>query len=336
MPLDVQRSIQREKGVGVMLSFHRLTDFWTVLPLAAALGVSAQSQTPSTHTAPMSERFGKPYVEVTIEGKGPFRFIIDTGTGADAFVTPALVERLNLPPAGEVLLNDPSHEGAQRVPTVLIPHLQLAGVDFYWIEAVVHPVTEEAGDCQGLLGFTLFHDYLLTLDFPRRQVEIEEGELKPDGERDVLPMRMPDGIPITTLRVSNQPVEAALDSGGGGLTLSESLASHLKWDVDPVVFATGQSLTTSFSIKTAKLASDVTLGRYTFTHPVVEINPAFRLVNFGSPPMQNFAITFDQKNLLVRLQASSDHMLLVAPPTPSRLTNQPQSQPAPPHLVPIG
>jgi hypothetical protein len=317
-----------------MLSFDRITRICSTLPLAAAFGVPAQ--TPSVHTAPMTERFGKPYVEVTIEDKGPYRFIIDTGTGADAFVSPGLVDELKLPSAGEVILNDPSHEGAQRVPTVFIPHLQLAGVDFYWVEAVVHPVTEEAGDCQGLLGFTLFRDYLLTLDFPNRQVELEQGALKPDGERDVLPMRVSDGIPITTLRVSDQTVEAALDSGGGGLTIPESSASHLKWDVDPVAFATGQSLTTSFHIKTAKLASDVRIGRYTFTHPVVEINPAFTLVNFGSPPMQNFAITFDQKNLLVRLKSDNDHLLLVAPPTPTRLTNQPQSEPESPHLVPIG
>jgi hypothetical protein len=321
-----------------MLSFDRFTRLSIILPLVCSTGLFAQGPAmhPAAHTAPMTERFGKPYVEVTIEDKGPYRFIIDTGTGADAFVSPQLVDELNLPSAGEATLNDPSHEGAQRVPTVFIPHLRLAGVDFYWVEAIVHPVAEEAGACQGLLGFTLFHDYLLTLDFPERQVEIEQGELKPDGEQDVLPMRMLDGIPITTLQLSNQTVEAALDSGGGGLTLSESLASHLKWDVDPAVFATGHSLTTSFNIKSAKLASDIRIGRYTFTHPVVEINPAFTRVNFGSPPMQSFAITFDQKNLLVRLKSANDHLLLLAPPTPPRLTNQPDPQAPPPDLVPIG
>jgi len=317
-----------------MLSFDQFTGLFMILPLIAPFGLPAQS--PPMHTAPMTERFGKPYVEVAIEGKGPFRFIIDTGTGADAFVSPELAEELDLPPAGEVVLKDPSHAGAQHVPTVFIPHLQVAGVDFYWIEAVVHPVTGEAGTCQGLLGFTLFRDYLLTLDFPRRQIEIEQGALMPDGNRNVLPMRMPDGIPITALRVNNQAVDAALDSGGGGLTLSESFASHLKWDVDPVLFATGHSLTTSFNIKAAKLDSDVKIGRYTFNHPVVEINPTFTLVNFGSPPMQSFAITFDQKNLLVRLEADNDHLLLLAPPTPARLTNEPDPQAPLPDLVPIG
>ena len=57
------------------------------------------------------------------------------------------------------------------------------------------------------------------------------------------------------------------------------------------------------------------MGKYTFTHPVVEIHPAFPLVNFGSPPMQSFAITFDQKSLLVRLIANHDHLMLTTPPS---------------------
>ena len=67
---------------------------------------------------------------------------------------------------------------------------------FYWVKAIRHEVTGEAGSCQGLLGFTLFRDYLLTLDFPNRQVLLTEGSLTPDGEKTVLPFRMQDGVPV--------------------------------------------------------------------------------------------------------------------------------------------
>ena len=284
----------------------------------------------------MMERYGKPYVMVTINGRGPYRFVIDTGTGADAFISPELADELQLPTASEAMVNDPSGQGGQRAPVVLLESLELAGVKFYWVKAIRHTVTGEAGTCQGLLGFTLFRDYLLTLDFPNRQVVLAEGALAPDGENKVLPFRMPDGVPIAALRVNGQRVEAQLDSGGGGLTLPESLAAHQKWEIAPVVFATGRTLTTRFEIKAARLASDVTVGRYTFTHPVVEIHPAFPLVNFGSPPMQSFAITFDQKNLLVRLSADRDHFTLTAPPSPTRLTNQPQPVRTTENLVPVG
>jgi len=316
-----------------MLSFARNTFAWAALLLGMSHCLSAQK---STHSAPMTERFGKPYVMVTINGKGPYRFVIDTGTGTDAFVSPELADELKLTTAAEVVVTDPSKQGGERVPVVLLESLELAGVKFYWVKAVRHVVTGEAGSCQGMLGFALFHDLLLTLDFPNRRVVLGDGALTPDGEKTVLPFRMVDGVPVTRLHVNGESVEAQLDSGGGGLTLPEELAARQKWEIPPVVFATGQTLTTRFDIKAARLATDVKVGKYTFTRPVVEIHPAFPLVNFGSPPMQRFAITFDQKSLLVRLDADRDHLQLTAPPSPTRLTNQPKPELPPPHLVPLG
>jgi hypothetical protein len=167
-------------------------------------------------------------------------------------------------------------------------------------------------------------------------VLLNEGALTPDGEKTTLPFRMPYGVPITKLSVNGQSLEAQLDSGGGGLTLPERLAARQKWDIPPTAFATGQTLTTRFDIKAAKLDGDVKVGKYTFTHPVVEIHPAFPLINFGSPPMQSFAITFDQKKMLVRLRAKSDHLTLTAPPSPTRLTGQPNASPQTQALVPLG
>jgi predicted aspartyl protease len=292
---------------------------------------------PAIHQAPMVERYGKPYVMVTINGKGPFRFVIDTGTGGDALVTPELATELGLPTVGHATLSDPSGQGSKRAPIVQIDSLEVAGVQFPNIRAISHPFFAEAGACEGLLGFTLFRNFLLTLDFPNRLVTLTAGSLAPDGGKSVLPFRMPDGIPVASLKVDGmEPVEAQLDSGGGGLVLPEKLAAHLKYDIDPVVFASGRSVSTRFEMKAAKLASDVKLGRYTFTHPVVEIHPAFPLVNFGSPPMQIFAITFDQKNLLVRFTANRRRFSLSAPSYPTRLTNAPVYDPPPPDLVPVG
>jgi len=311
-----------------------------ILLCVCASGLTLQAQTElgsQLHQAPMVERYGKPYVMVTIDGKGPFRFVIDTGTGGDALVTPALAQELGLPTVGHAMLSDPSGQGGKRAPIVLLDTMELAGVEFKGIRAVSHGFFAEAGTCDGLLGFTLFRDYLLTLDFPNRVVTLSTGSLAPDGGKSVLPFHMPDGVPIASLKVDGlQPMEAQLDSGGGGLVLPEKLAARLRYDVAPVVFASGRSVSTRFEMKAAKLASDVKIGRYTFTHPVVEIHPAFPLINFGSPPMQIFAITFDQKNLLVRFTATQKRFSLSAPPCPTRPVNAPAYDPPPPDLVPVG
>jgi hypothetical protein len=317
-----------------MQFLSRLIASFAILPIAIVSYLPAQQ---ITHSAPMAERYGKPYVMVTVNGKGPFRFIIDTGTGTDAFVSPELADELQLPETGDsAVIRDPSLQGGQRVPIVLLSSVTIAGVEFNRVKARRQSVTGEAGTCQGLLGFTLFRDYLLTLDFPNRLVILTQGALMPDGENTTLPFRMPYGVPIARLSVNGQSLEAQLDSAGGGLTLPEALAEHQKWDIPPIVFATGQTLATRFDIKAAKLHGDVKVGKYTFDHPVVEIHAAFPLVNFGSPPMTFFAITFDQKNLLVRFSANGNHFVLLAPSSPTRLTNEPNLAPTGPHLVPVG
>jgi predicted aspartyl protease len=307
-----------------------------VFVLALAGSVWAAGAQTTEHSQKMEELYGKPYVMVTVNGRGPFRFIIDTGTGAEVLVTPSLAEQLGLPTVGHATLSDPSGQGGKKVPILLMDSVELAGVRFENVHAVESAFFAESGSCQGLLGFTLFRDFLLTLDFPNRKVTLADGALTPDGGKNVLPFRMPQGVPIASLKVDGlEPVDAQLDSGGGGLVLPESLAEHLKYDVAPILFASGQSVATCFKLKVAKLDADVKVGRYTFTHPVVEIHPAFPLVNFGSPPMQMFAITFDQKNLLVRFEAKDKKFTLQAPPSPPRMTNALSHQP-PPGLVPVG
>ena len=287
------------------------------------------------HSTYMEVVHGKPYVMVTVNGKGPFRFIVDTGTGGDAMVTPELASQLGLPLAGEVRLNDPSGRGGQNAAIRKLDTLQVAGVDFYAVKAVEHALPFGDGSCQGMLGFPLFRDFLLTLDYVHGRMILAEGELMPDGEKSVVPFRMPDGVPIARLRIGSRDVEAQIDSGGAGLSLPERLIPQLRLSAEPSAFAKAESLSTRFEIKVARLASDVRLGDITLDRPWVEINPAFPLANFGSCALQHFTVTFDQENKLVRLEGPHRRVTLGVTPAPLRLTNQP-GLPTEAALVPVG
>ena len=288
------------------------------------------------HSTPMEVIHDKPYVMVLVNGKGPFRFVVDTGTGGQALVTPALADALKLPAAGQAHLNDPSGQGGKAAPMVLMDRVEVAGVEFRGVKAVRHAVNGQEGTCDGVLGFTLFREYLLTLDYPHRRMTLGMGALTPDGENTVVAFRMPDGVPIAPMQIGKLRIEALMDSGGDGLSLPESLVSRLKFAVDPVAFAAGQSFSTRFEIKAAKLAGDVRLGGYTFERPFVEIHAAFPLANFGGCPMQNFALTFDQRNLLMRMEAGRKRFRLTATPTAMRLANAPDTKPPEVGLVPVG
>ena len=287
-------------------------------------------------TAPLELTHGKPFVMVMVNGKGPFRFVVDTGTSAEAFVTPELADQLNLPVTGQVHLSDPSKQGGQKVPLVQLQTLEVAGVVFTDVKAARHTLSSADGNCDGLLGFELFRDHLLTLDYPNRRMTLGFGSLEPDGERSVLPFRTPYGIPIVALHIGNLQIDAQIDSGGTGLSLPEEIVTQLKFDSNPADFGVAESISTRFQLRAAKLASDVRLGSYTFTRPFVEINSAFPLANLGSCAMQNFVFTFDQKSGLVRFESSQQTLRLAATPTPLRILNAPEYKPVNNTLVPIG
>jgi hypothetical protein len=284
----------------------------SIRPLVATLALLLASvaampaQDPPVHTAHLELIHGKPVVLVMVNGQGPFRFVLDTGTGAEAFVTPQLAERLHLLLAGHARVGDPGSQEGQRVPVHLLQSLQIAGADveFNLVTAVEHSLGPFDSSCQGLLGFPLFRDYLLTLDYPNQRLTLARGALAPDGERLVLPFRAPVGVPTIPLRIGSLPVDAQIDSGGGGLSLPAPFASRLKFATHPAVSGRGQSLSARFPFDTAQLATDVHVGVYTFKHPWVEIHAGFPLANFGSVPMQNFALTFDQKSSLVRFDSA--------------------------------
>ncbi len=72
----------------------------------------------------------KPYVSVMVNGRGPFRFLIDTGTGEQALISPAIADELALPVVGHARLTDPSGQGEQRSDILLVHSLSVAGVEF--------------------------------------------------------------------------------------------------------------------------------------------------------------------------------------------------------------
>src|ERR1019366_8842124 len=111
-------------------------------PVLVAKDSLTSSPTPieitAPYTAPLELIHDKPYVSVMVNSRGPFRFLIDTGTGGQALISPELADELALPTVGHARLKDPSGKGEQRSDIVEIRSVRLAGVDFAGIKAIRH------------------------------------------------------------------------------------------------------------------------------------------------------------------------------------------------------
>lgn len=309
---------------------------WAGASLLTGQNAARPSSGPVAYSAPIELINDKPYVSVLVNGHGPYRFLIDTGTGTQALISPELVQELGIPVVGHARLTDPSGQGQQRSDIVWVESIKVGGVEFEEVQAVQHRLFREEQNCQGVLGFPLFEDYLLTLDYPGRRMLLTSGTLPEHGGGSLLPFRMSDGVPIAKLQIEGMSLDAQIDTGGTGLSIPDAMADHMKFQSTPIEYGIAESLTTRFSLKAARLQPDVRLGGYVFRKAFVEINSAFPVVNIGSTPLKNFMITFDQQELVMRVYGKDKVMNLDASPVPLQMLNEPRHQVADTKLVPLG
>lgn len=286
--------------------------------------------------APIELIHDKPYVEVMVNGHGPYRFLIDTGTGTQALISPELVHELAIPTVGHARLTDPTGQGEQRSDVVWVDSIKIGGVEFQEVQAVEHRLFREEQNCQGVLGFPLFEDYLLTLDFPAHKMVLTSGTLPKNAAAALLPFQIKDGVPIAKLQIDALSVDAQIDSGGSGLSLPDAVAEQMKFHQTPVQYGTAESLATRFSLRAARLQPDVRFGPYAFRNAFVEINSAFPLVNIGPTPLKHFVITFDQAEGMMQVYSKDKVMPLDAPPVLLEMQHEPRHQPSDAKLVPVG
>jgi len=259
----------------------------------------------SVHTAPLDVKQGVPLVRVRIDQQGPFVFVIDTGTNCDAIVSPRLVKQLGLSTTGRKTITDLGGHGTHFLDTVDLKMLSFAGRDFRSVQAVVTDLPDGDSVLDGVLGFSLFKNQLLTLDYPRHRLTLQEGTLAGTNANGVMQMRMVHGIPVVEINVAGARIDAGIDSGGRGLSIPDSLISKLRFasSVDTVAF--GRTQVSSFPLRGAVLDGAVELAGFRFEHPWLELNPIFSIANFGSSAMRDFIVTFDQRSKLIRFVSTA-------------------------------
>ena len=255
---------------------------------------------------PLRMEKGRPVVEVGIDGKGPFPFILDTGAGGTVLGSD-LARELALPEAGETRIGDPIHPHAITAKRVRIGRLTLGGATFSDMTAtsMENPSLREHLGARGVLGLPVFAELLLTLDFGRGEVRIGRGQLpSPDG-KDVIACRPGFGgtirVPIT---VGPLELEADLDSGSpAAVSLPDEYMDRLPLEGKPVEVGRARTVTSEFVVYGATLKGAVQIGGHRIENPVLRFN-RLPVSNVGSEVLRRFAITIDQKGRRIRFAES--------------------------------
>ena len=185
------------------------------------------------------DRVGRVMTHVKINGKGPFRFVIDTGASRST-LAPHLARALNLQQAvgRNVMLNGVT--GAAEVPTVAVDSIEIGALKFVDQNLPVI-FTSIMGNADGILGVAGFHDQRIDVDFKRDRVTVLEST----GRRPHFSMvtaraqRNNSGLMILDVRVGRRiKAKAVIDTGAertlGNLALQEAMNKGRRKRRDPV------------------------------------------------------------------------------------------------------
>ena len=242
---------------------------------------------------------GQPVVKATINGKGPFKLVLDTGAKATK-LDDDVVKSLDL----RLVRQTEIHEAPGATPTVFevvgVASLTLGGAVFRNFEATVldyDEIFDGKRRYDGVLGCPVFADCLLTLDYPGERVILKQGELPgPDG-REILNYQERDGLAGIRVVISRVPVEVIVDSGmAGAMALAERLEDGVALARQP---AKRSDIASQLNIREARLNGTLQLGRHRLIEPPVYFFGTESAV--GHKVLRNFVVTLDQKNGRVRL-----------------------------------
>lgn len=298
-------------------------------PQRQGLPAPQESILPSEPVDVPMHRFRRlPAIDATINGRGPFRLIVDTGA-AGLILSRELAEELKLksPPgmpagAAHVKLASP---GNKSIPATLvhIESLVMGGAEFrgVWTVATELPFGD---DLAGIIGMNVFHECLLTYDYPSNRIRLAQGTLPKANGRDILSFSTPGDSgshPSVELDIGGERARFMIDTGmRGWFALPFERAKQFGIEAGPVAGPEAHFVGGSRRQQVARMSTPFRFGHYAVDHPIVNLNdkstgaPLGTGMVLGTMFLEHFVVTFDAQNNLVRLARSSS-----APITPPAL-----------------
>jgi hypothetical protein len=254
---------------------------------------------------PMQEFGGRPVVEVTINGKGPYRFILDTGAHI-SLVGAELNKELKLPEAGV----HAAPSGAGPAPQIVsIEVMGLGDAHLHGVMAAVMPLGgffKDQDAPSGVLSASSFPGYLLTLDYPGKRIVLEKGELESADSQTTFEYKSDEILPTVPIRVAGHETRVHVDTGSPmGLVLPARFLSVLPLASQPKEAGKARTPGGEFPISTAPVDGEIRLGKYILVLREVRFSdvspgPVPPSGNIGYGVLQDFMVTLDSKNRRIR------------------------------------
>ena len=252
--------------------------------------------------------------------RGPYHFLIDTGASV-TLVSPEIAARYSAKNAGPtatplVRVKSATGETALLTSTTL-RRIELGGASFENVQALIYDCSTLSAhlgiQIDGVLGFPLFRETLLTLDYPRSRVLLQDRSATPLLPGTTIGFNNDRKTPIIPLRLGNQTFVGLIDSGSDVALSLNPIGLDPKFSVPPRPGATVATLSGDRTQRVGRLADTLMIGEYSLQQPIVDLTD--ELTSLGGGILKYFTVTFDQEHSRVTFHRESK---LPIPPEPRR------------------
>jgi predicted aspartyl protease len=174
------------------------------------------------------DRIGRIWAPVLIDGKGPFRLVLDTGANHSA-VIPSTAAALGTPGAANAMVVT-GFTGSAVVPTISVSRMEVG--DLMFGPTTLPVVADVFGGAQGVLGNEGLAGRRIVADFSHDHLEIFTSHSEPAHIGfSVVPLKIGDGgLLLADVKVGGIHCKAIIDTGAqgtvGNLLLRNALMRH--------------------------------------------------------------------------------------------------------------
>lgn len=238
-------------------------------------------------------------VETKWDRFGPYRFLIDTGSSV-TLVSPALARRYPGSGAAPVAVPPLRVRGAAggvvELPRSRVRRIELGDARFEDVDVLLYdcaPLSAHLGiPIDGVLGFPLFRETLLTLDYPGSRVLLRPLTAEAPIPGSVVSVDDARQTPLINVRLGGRSLVALIDSGSDAGFSLNPVGVAPRYAFGPREGAVVGTIAGDRRQQVARLDETLAIGGHVFERPVVDLTDELSAIGGGA--LRHFVVTFDQ------------------------------------------
>ena len=258
-------------------------------------------------------------IEAKWDRDGPYRFLVDTGTSI-TLVTSAFARRYPgrgpLPGSAPRVPVKGANGGMTELPATTLRRIEIGAARFEDVPALIYdcaPLSTHLGvKIDGVLGFPLFREILLTLDYPGSRLLLQPAKTNALVPGTVIGFDDRSKVPLIQVRLGTRSFVALIDSGSDSAFSLNPVGLAPQFAAPPRTGATVGTIIVGDRVEQiGRLAEPLAIANHLFDRPIVNLTD--ELSSVGGGMLRHFTVTFDQEHNRVTFYRESRESITMPP-----------------------